>query len=353
MREMNLLLILLLVMVVSHCGNKKHTLEPVNPKATDEAKALLNFLYDIEGEYVLSGHHNYQWSDGKFSDQVKEMTGKYPVVIGSDFSFNFKENDHRKARQAMIDGAIENYKKGHIITLMWHSAPPEFGHTSTGKDIWIWQPGKSDEYWQELTTPGTELNDQWKVQVDEISRYMKQLQDNDIPVLWRPYHEMNGIWFWWCNKRGPEGFQKLWKMMYDRMVNHHNLNNLIWVWNPNAPRDKENDEAYAYELFYPGNDYVDVLAADVYHNDYKQSHHDDLLALGKGKVISLGEVGKMPSPEILEEQPKWTWFMGWANWLTKANEPEDVKALYNSPRVITLDEIKRNKDGSYTITIEK
>ncbi len=84
--------------------------------------------------------------------------------------------------------------------------------------------------------------------------------------------------------------------MYDRYVNHHHLDNLIWVWNTNAPRDRENDEAYAYELYFPGLEYVDVLAADVYHNDYRQEHHDQLVELAEGKVISLGEVGELPLP---------------------------------------------------------
>lgn len=350
MRKLSFTLVLLIMLIQCNI-NKTEAIQPITPEASPEAKALLNFLYKISGKYILSGHHNYG-SSGKFSNQVKEITGKYPVVIGSDFGFAFKDNDHKKYRQKMIDHVIEDYEKGHIITLMWHSPPPEFGHNSSYDDIWIWQPGKSTEYWENLTTPGTELHSQWLQQVDELAYYLKQLEDSKIPVLWRPYHEMNGIWFWWCNKQGPEGFAKLWKMLYHRLVSHHQLHNLIWVWNANAPRDKENDEAYAYDLFYPGDDYVDILAADVYHNDYKQSHHDDILKLGKNKVIALGEVGKMPTPENLENQPHWTWFMGWANWLTKANKAEDVRKLYNSPRVITLDEITRQKDGTYRITVK-
>jgi mannan endo-1,4-beta-mannosidase len=127
--------------------------------------------------------------------------------------------------------------------------------------------------------------------------------------------------------------------MYDRYVNHHKLNNLIWVWNTNAPRDWKDDEAYAYELFYPGAEYVDILAADVYKNDFKQSHHDQLVELGKGKLIALGEVGNLPTPEIIEQQPQWSWFMCWAHFPWAYNTREIVKTLYNSPRVLTLDEV--------------
>jgi mannan endo-1,4-beta-mannosidase len=83
---------------------------------------------------------------------------------------------------------------------------------------------------------------------------------------------MNGVWFWWCNQKGENGFPELWRMMFKYFTEYHHLNNLIWVWNTNAPRDITSDEAYDYTLFYPGDDYVDVLAADVYRNDYKQSH---------------------------------------------------------------------------------
>ena len=321
----------------------------VNAEASPEAQALLQFLHSIEGKYILSGHHNYHFESYRWSQGVKDITGDYPVVWGSDFSFRFMGEDPATERQKLIDHAIEYYNKGHIITLMWHSCFPTECDSCSKESIWLWQPGVSPETWDSLTTPGTELNDKWIEQVDHIAGYLKQLRDAHIPVLWRPYHEMNGIWFWWCNKRGDDGYAKLWRMMYDRFVNYHHLNNLIWVWNANAPRDIEGDEAYPYELFFPGLDYVDVLAADVYHYDYRQSHHDDLLKLAQGKPIALGEVGKMPMPEVIEQQPDWTWFMCWGPWLERANSPDSVKALYDSPRVLTLGEVQRDSKGQYSI----
>ena len=130
--------------------------------------------------------------------------------------------------------------------------------------------------------------------------------------------------------------------MYNRYVNYHKLNNLIWVWNTNTPRDRENDEAYDYELYFPGLEYVDVLAADVYHNDYKQSHHDDLLKLAKGKVIALGEVGEAPAPEMLTSQPMWAWFMIWSKWVETHNRPEQIKDLYNYPKTLSHGEVVIN-----------
>jgi mannan endo-1,4-beta-mannosidase len=132
-------------------------------------------------------------------------------------------------------------------------------------------------------------------------------------------------------------------MMFDRFVNYHKLNNLIWVWNTNAPRQLINDEAYAYEDYFPGLDCVDVLAADVYHSDYRQSHHDELVTLGKGKLIALGEVGEVPTPDVLARQPMWTWFMIWGNFVNTHNTPQQIRALYSYPRVVTHEDFITDK----------
>ena len=181
---------------------------------------------------------------------------------------------------------------------MWHVGRPQDDPPFKWKESV--QGKMTDEEWKELTTPGTALNSRWMARIDTVASYLNKLQTLGVPVLWRPYHESNGVWFWWGNKRGENGFAKLYRMMYDRFVNYHKLNNLIWVWNTNAPRQLINDEAYVYDDYFPGLDYVDVLATDVYHHDYRQSHHDDLVRLSHGKIIALGEVGEVPSPEILD-----------------------------------------------------
>jgi mannan endo-1,4-beta-mannosidase len=253
----------------------------------------------------------------------------------------------------LIERVKEQYAKGHIITLMWHGCFPTDGHECMGETIWAMGKTPSEQEWMDLITEGTEINTAWKAQVDVIAGYLKQLQDAHIPVLWRPYHEMNGVWFWWCNKQGENGFPKLWNMMYDRFTNYHHLNNLIWVWNTNAPRDIPGDEAHPYKLFYPGNETVDVLAADVYRNDYKQSHHDDLLTLGNNKLIALGEVGNAPAPDILTRQPNWSWFMIWAYLVNGfGNSQEAFKATINDPSVITLDEVSRDAKGRYELNLQ-
>ncbi len=303
--------------------------EPVNKNATKEARGLLEYLYSIRGEYILSGQHNYGHELTRSTDSIVAFTGKVPAVWGSDFipyDFETEIDQH-----VTTEETIRQHEKGSIITLMYHQGRPyedSLGH---------FRDKMSREEWNALVTPGTEIHNTWLKDMDKVAGYLKLLQKNKIPVLWRPYHEMNGGWFWWGQKLGPNGYVKLWKMLYDRFTNHHKLNNLIWVWNANAPLERPNADL-SYHLFYPGNEYVDVLAADVYRGDYKQSHHDQLVELGKGKLIALGEIGQVPEPEVLEQQSQWAWFMIWARFPWRANDKEAVKALYNHPRVLTRDE---------------
>ena len=304
--------------------------QPVNHNASKEAKELLNYLYELNGKSILSGQHNYPGDLLRSTDSIQAMTGKYPAVYGTDIS---------DLNDKVVNEIISQYKSGSIITLMYHQVKP-FDDDSLGFQRSV-KGMVTDDQWKQIVTPGTKYHKMWLEKIDKRAELLKKLQNANIPVLWRPYHEMNGMWFWYGNRPGPDGIQKLWKMLYNRYVNFHHLNNLIWVWNANAPRDWPKDEAYPYELFYPGAAFVDVLAADVYKNDYKQSHHDQLIALGKGKLIALGEVGVMPTPEILIAQPKWSWFMCWASFPWTDNSREAVKTLYNDPRVITKDEIKK------------
>lgn len=369
-KKMKKLSILLLsgILLFTACTSKTKNIAPVNPNASMETRNLLSFLYSIKGKYTLTGQHNFAMSGSKYTELAHEITGKYPVVWGCDFSFNVfgdsaKNFQHcgpmnltdpgepfawhgqspEAIRSQLISEVKKQYAKGHIITLMWHHCPPQYGDSCDGNKVWAMENRPTSAEWDSLVTEGTTLNTQWKKQADGIAMYLKQLQEANIPVLWRPYHEMNGVWFWWCNQKGPQGFVRLWRMMYHYFTDVHKLNNLIWVWNTNAPRDIPGDEAFPYDQFFPGTEYVDVLAADVYHRDYKQSHHDDLLKLANGKLIALGEIGQLPTPEQLSAQPNWSWFMTWGYFVNKYNDSSAVKAIYNHPACLTLDEINFEK----------
>jgi mannan endo-1,4-beta-mannosidase len=311
---------------------------PVNKNATPKVQKLLRYLYQIQNKHTLAGQHNYNHEMNRYSQKAQEIGGRYPAIWGTDFIWSGEQDPGEK----IVAEAIQRHKSGMIVTLMWHAGrpidePPYNWNESIQGEL-------TEEEWRELTTPGTPLHARWRDQADVVASYLKQLQDADVPVLWRPYHEMNGVWFWWGDKKGEEGYAKLWKLLYDRFVNYHKLNNLIWVWNANAPRDIPKDEAYSYKDYYPGADYVDVLATDVYNFDYEQKDYQDLLDLAAGKLIALGEVGELPRPEILSAQPKWAWFMVWASWLETHNTMERVMTIYNLPETLTLEEVELFKN---------
>ena len=301
---------------------------PINENATKEARQLLNYLYKIQGKHVLSGQHNAPHELRISTDTIVSYVGEATAIWGSDFINVRKEADWK----VTIDEALQAHQSGAIITLMYHQGRPY------PDSIGFFRDKINDEDWEELITPGTAIHQTWQKDIDKLAAHLKVLQENNVPVLWRPYHEMNGPWFWWGRKLGENGYPQLWQMLYQRLTEYHQLNNLIWVWNANAPKK---DSLFAYHFYFPGIEHVDVLAADIYLGDYKQSHHDQLLEMADGKPIAMGEIGKVPSPEIFDQQDEWVWFMIWHKFPWTKNTREDVQALYKHPKVLTKSEVSR------------
>lgn len=309
--------------------------DPVTPNASPEARALLGYIYSIRGKYTLTGQHDQPLFGSAYYNRAYEITGYYPAVKGMDFGFSERNTlDGINFRQQIVDDAIEYHRQGAIITLMWHAVPPTMDEPVTFKEAI--QGELSDEEWNNLLTPGTEIHRKWLSQVDVIAFFLKQLRDAGVPVIWRPYHEMNGEWFWWGNKQGENGYKALYIMLFERLVNYHGINNMLWVFNGNVI---SGDWVAPYEAFYPGHNYVDILATDVYGNQYNQSDYESLLELGGGKPIALGEVGQVPTPDVLADQPQWTWFMVWVDHFFHSNEIDLVKELYNSEKTLSRDEM--------------
>ena len=171
----------------------------------------------------------------------------------------------------------------------------------------------------------------WCRQVDRIAGYLKELQDAGVPVLFRPYHEMNGNWFWWGGRPGPEGSAALYRQIYDRFVHVHHLNNLVWVWNVNSP----NASAGPVADYFPGSAYADVLTMDIY-DPFRQEFYDQMVALAGPlhKPIALAEVGAMPTLTTFAEQPRWAYFMMWSGLAEGANSPDQLQTIFHAPNII-------------------
>jgi mannan endo-1,4-beta-mannosidase len=319
---------------------------PVTTNASPEAAQLLQYIYSISGNHTLTGQHNAPLMDSIRLVLDQRATGQHPAVFGEDFGFDSPNTwDGINFRQRMVDEAIQRYREGYIIVLMWHAVRPIEDEPVTFKDSI--QGKLTDQQWRDLITPGTEINERWKSQVDVIAWFLKQLREAHVPVLWRPYHEMNGAWFWWGQKPGDDGYKKLYRMLFDRLVNFHKLNNLIWIYGANEVDASKNIDPY--DKYYPGDDVVDILATDIYRTGYAKEQHDQLLALAKSKPIALAEVGKAPSPAILKEQPRWTWFMLWGDPPGWGPDAETFKAAYKCDQVVTLEQLPWVQSGKTKI----
>ena len=317
-------------------------IKPVSPNASPEAKALLQFIYSLSGKYTLTGQHNFPAAKDRNSQFAASYIGKAPAIWSTDFGFAKEgDKDSYKMRWAMVEEAKRQNKIGSIITLCWHAVPPTASEPVTFQPLPGADPNLlasvqgrlTDQQFKDILTPGTALNKQWTAQVDTIAFYLKQLQKAHIPVLWRPYHEMNGNWFWWGNRAGEYSTQALYRQLFERLVKYHKLNNLVWVWSVDRPTKA----GMEFSNYYPGNNYLDILALDVYGSDFKQDYYDQLITLSKGKPITLAEVGSPPSPEVLNSQPKWSYWVIWAG-MVRNTSKKQYEALLNDPRVLGQDD---------------
>lgn len=306
-------------------------IKPVNPSASKEATALLSYLADLSGKGMISGQHDYLESPDEFNNKLKNASGQYAVLHGYELGAinNQSEETIAGQRQAVVDSAIKWYKGGGIVAMTFHQNLPGTSPEWANVKMNLSQ-AKFDAY----VTPGTPQYKALIAELDEVAGYLGELRDAGVPVLWRPYHEMNGNWFWWGQK---DNFAKLWDIVYDRMVNTHKLNNLLWVWNPNAP----NEWAEPYSNYYPGASKVDVLAADIYNNDFKQSYYENLLKLADGKPIGIGESGELPDPVILSQtQSKWVYTMTWGKMLLENNNLQKIQSFMSNKYTVSRDDYK-------------
>jgi mannan endo-1,4-beta-mannosidase len=305
---------------------------PVNPHATPEARALLAYLASISGQGYITGQHNYPNVGSRYTDLAYDLTGKYPGLFGEDFGFSAGDDkDSVLSRPAMIDEAERQYQNGAVIALTWHEVRPTDDEPVTFRDSV--QGHLTDYEWQQVLTPGTPLYNRWCAQVDVVAGYLRQLRDAHVPVLFRAYHEMNGNWFWWGGRPGKGGSEALYRQIYDRFVNVHHLDNLVWVWNVNAP----GGNAGSIAEYYPGAQFADVVTMDIY-GEFKQDYYDSMISLAAGKPIALAEVGAVPSLEVLAAQPRWTYFMSWSELVRASNSLDQLHAIYDSPRALNRDD---------------
>lgn len=313
-----------------------------NNKSTKECRNLIKYLSEIYGKKILSGQHCNKASMSDI-EYIRRITGKTPAIVEFDMlsyssstetpSSSFECIDELENNKGSVDSAIKlAILSNVIISLCWHWFSPMNGRDKS------FYTKNTDFDLERALIEGTDENKYLIMDLDLIAEQLKRFKDNNVSILWRPLHEACGGWFWW-GASGAELYIKLYRLMYDRYVNYHKLNNLIWVWNsPN----KE---------WYPGDDVVDISSIDYYApiDDHGPLTLEFIrinsITDGK-KAIALGENGPVPNPvDLINSETPWLWFMTWNNvsevliW----NSQEKLKSFYNNKYVITLDDLPKLK----------
>ena len=312
-RVLFLVTFLLLAVIVQAQNNVALT----TPNPSKEAKALFRYLNDIYGKQILSGQMWSSWGIDELK-YIQEVTGKQPAIRGMDF-INDRENE------AEVTRAIDWWKGGGIPTVMWHWGAPGIGegYENSKKEIDI------DKCFMEETA---EYKAFW-YELERKANLLEKIRDAHVPILWRPFHELNGNWFWW-GKQGPEKFKRLWKTMYNYLVNKRKLNNLIWVLcytgNPQAD-------------WFPGKEYVDIAGADTYNvaDNPQTAMYKKVKDIVSDKMPeTYHECGTPPNPDkCISEGTIWSWWMEWHTSHLQKVDKEYLKYVYNHNLVITLDEV--------------
>ena len=308
----------------------------VNPNATKNAQKLLDYLSDTAGKAIITGQHT-QTIPMEEIEYIKEVTGKTPKLRGFEllaYSPNINYNDasepclteiyeNRGTMEVALDWA---QKTDGIVTFSYHWYSPIGGRDKS------FYAEHTDFDASRVLVEGTPERKAFFHDMDAMAELLKPFLEKDIPILWRPFHESDGTWFWWGAK-GPEVARDLYKLMYEHYVNVHHLDNLVWVWNC---RLKEG---------YPGDEYVDVISVDIYLPEYAPTDYaSDYEALiqntTKNKVAALAEIGYLPDLAMLEKSRiPWAYFMTWSKEFCigeQYNSKENMKKVYNSSYAITL-----------------
>ncbi len=318
----------------------------VNQNADYKTKALYQYLCESFGNTVILGQHDSVGSAAE-TNAIYEITGRYPAIRFGDL-MPFTQ-DSTVLGESELEIAKSWAENGGIVSYMWHWTDPmgsgEYYSDSTDFDL---TKAVTDEDIALMSIEEiTELHEEGEISdeclaiiedIDKISQVLSQLQDADIPVLWRPLHEASNGYFWWG--RDVDAYKWLWQLLYERQTNYHNLNNLIWVWSA------QNDD------WYVGDNYCDLLSVDIYDRGNYSGQINRLLFLrdiSDKKPAAIGECGNFPYIQnIADEKAEWAYIGQWGgNFLLNEdgslneeyNTEDSLIEMYNNNLTITRDEL--------------
>ena len=308
----------------------------VNPNASERAQKLLNYLSETAGKAIITGQHT-QTNPMEEIDYIREKTGKEPLLRGFEMLAYSPNINYADATEPCLTEVYENRgtmetalnwakETEGIVTLTFHWFSPLGGHDKS------FYAKNTDFDAKQILVEGTPERAAFYHDLDVIAAELQKFRDTDIPILWRPFHEADGEWFWWGAK-GTVVAMKLYRLMFDYFVNAKELDNLLWVWNcPIA-------EAY------PGDDFVDIVSVDIYlqkyeKTDYREQYEQLVQATSRNKTAALGEVGYLPDIELLaQSHTPWAYFMTWSKEFCigeQYNTTERLKSMYDSSYAVSV-----------------
>ncbi len=294
---------------------------PAEPRATRETHALFLNLRALAPTQTLFGHQNtlaygYRWTNEPGRSDIKDVTGAYPAVYGWDLMDIFVQGqpdryDPVKAER-LRQWIVQGHARGGVITLSWHMPNPV-----TNTDAWDVKTAAVSRI-----LPGGDRHAAFAAKLDIAARFMGSLKATNgavIPVIFRPYHEHTGSWFWWGRDHSTVAeYKALWRMTIAKMRDVGGLRNLLYAYST----DVFETEAEYLER-YPGDDAIDVLGFDDYHGiksvDTLPAFQRRLrmlvtMARARGKIPALTETG-------LEAIPDPTW---WTSVLLRGIQADPV-----------------------------
>ena len=316
---------------------------PANPHANAQAKAVLKYFQGLESrsdKRLLSGQFSNfgDRANPDLPNQIHNQTGHWPAILGVDYAGRggIRTEEPNTA-------AIAYWRQGGLVTISAHMYDPTLTNAAFGglrdKDVDL----------NALLATNTEAYARWMHELDRIAGGLLELKTNGVVVLWRPFHEMNGNWFWWDGK-DPETFKKLWRQMFDYFTKTKGLDNLLWVYAPNHGTNTA--------VYYPGDRYVDLVGLDAY-TDFVDTEH----------ILGYAEIARLPKPfgftefgphapsnppgdydyrRFLEgvkaNFPRTVFFMSWnAKWSLASNT--NVTEMLNDPWIVNREDLPKNLVG--------
>ena len=309
-----------------------------DPKATREAKELLQYLHTVAGKQIITGQHTQTISCEEI-EYIRENTGKEPKLRGFELLAYSPNINYEDASPECLKEVEEN--KGTVETALQWARANRPDSILTFSFHWFSPIGGRDKsFYAEHTDfdatkvlqEGTPERAAFYADMDVIADILQRFQEENIPILWRPFHESYGTWFWWGAK-GAEVARDLYRLMFDYYTGEKNLHNLLWVWNCDI------EEAY------PGDNYTDVISMDVYLPEYKATDYADtyeklVQATSHEKVAALAEIGYLPDIDLLQKTGiPWAYYMTWSKEFCigeQYNSVENLKKMYDSEYAVTL-----------------